>query len=74
MILNEKVCISKIRICIYWVIYVYICIYWVIYVYICIYWVILTQYIIIMANEVIGNFDFFYGPFCVFQMFYNGTP
>ena len=58
MILNEKVCISKIRICIYWVIYVYICIYW----------VILTQYIIIMANEVIGNFDFFYGPFCVFQM------
>ena len=52
----------------------YICIYWVIYVYICIYWVILTQYIIIMANEVIGNFDFFYGPFCVFQMFYNGTP
>ena len=34
----------------------------------------ITQYIIILANGVIGNFDFFYCLFCVFQMFYNGTP
>lgn len=52
-------------------VYVYIQLYMYIYVYIGLY---LIQYIIIMANGVIGNFDFFYAPFCVFQMFYNGTP